>query len=151
MMSKYSDLDVMIDVHDPKTYIDGCKCEPDVNHTCELCRTYNTLREAKRMLLLRDTEIERLQCAYDGLTPAQYHAGLSKLWAALGNPPMDGRDVFTRVADEITALQAVINAKLHRRRCHDCGYVGWYVGSISPLVPCDRCRSQDTRRLRGVM
>jgi hypothetical protein len=95
-------------------------------------------------------EIERLQCAYDGLTPAQYHAGLSKLWAALGNPPMDGRDVFTRVADEITALQAVINAKLHRRRCHDCGYVGWYVGSISPLVPCDRCRSQDTRRLREV-
>ena len=60
-MSKYSDLDMMIDFHDPKTYIDGCKCDPDVNYTCELCMTYNTLKEAKRMLLLRDTEIERLQ------------------------------------------------------------------------------------------
>lgn len=57
----YSDLDVMIDVHDPNTYIDGCKCEPDVNYICELCRTYNVLREAKRMLLLRDTENKRLR------------------------------------------------------------------------------------------
>ena len=62
-MSKYSDLDMMIDFHDPKKYIDGCKCDPDVNYTCELCMTYNTLREAKRMLLLRDTEIERLKKA----------------------------------------------------------------------------------------
>ena len=147
-MSKYSDLDMMIDFHDPKTYIDGCKCDPDVNYTCELCMTYNTLREAKRMLLLRDTEIERLQSAYDGLTPAQYHAGLSKLWTAIGNQPIDGRDVFTLVADEIVALKAIITAKLHQRKCHDCGHVGWYADSRTPYCLCDRCRSQDTRLVK---
>jgi len=76
-MSKYSDLDMMIDFHDPKTYIDGCKCDPDVNYTCELCMTYNTLREAKRMLLLRDTEIERLKKACELYRQAsiQSHSG----------------------------------------------------------------------------
>ena len=103
-MSKYSDLDIMIDVYDPKTYIDGCKCDPDVNYTCELCMTYNTLREAKRMLLLRDTEIDR--------------------------------------------LRAIINAKLHRRKCHDCGHVGWYADSRTPYCLCDQCRSQDTRLVK---
>ncbi len=103
-MSKYSDIDIMIDVYDPKTYIDGCKCDPDVNYTCELCMTYNTLREAKRMLLLRDTEIER--------------------------------------------LRAIINAKLHQRKCHDCGHVGWYADSRTPYCLCDRCRSQDTRLVK---
>ena len=76
-MSKYSDLDMMIDVLDPKTYIDGCKCDPDVNYTCELCMTYNTLKEAKRMLLLRDTEIERLKKACELYRQAsiQSHTG----------------------------------------------------------------------------
>ena len=107
---------------------------------------------------LRDcaAEIERLRAAYDGFTPAQYHAGLSKLWAALGNPPMDGRDVFTRVADEIVGLQAIINAKLHRRKCSDCGHIGWYADSRTPYCLCDRCcswlcdrcRSWDTRRVK---
>ena len=107
------------------------------------------------MLEAADT-IERLQSAYDGLTPDQYHAGVARLLAALGNPEMDGRDVFTRVADEITALRAIINAKLHRRRCHDCGHVGWYADSRTPYCLCDRCcswlcdrcRSWDTRRVK---
>jgi len=60
-------------------------------------------------------------------------------------------DLVGCLIDEVVRLRAVINAKLHRRRCHDCGYVGWYVGSISPLVPCDQCRSQKTRRLREGM
>lgn len=51
---------------------------------------------------------------------------------------------------EIERLKAIIAAKLHQRRCYDCGHVGWYVDSISPLVPCDQCRSQKTRRLREV-
>jgi len=51
---------------------------------------------------------------------------------------------------EIDRLRAIINAKLHRRKCHDCGHVGWYADRISPLVPCDQCRSQKTRRLREV-
>lgn len=103
-----------------------------------------------------EAEIERLQSAYDGLTPDQYHAGVARLLAALGNPEMDGRDVFTRVADEITALRAIINAKLHRRRCRDCGHVGWYADSRTPYCLCDRCcswlcdrcRSWDTRRVK---
>lgn len=60
-MSDYNDLDMMIDFYNPQRYVDGCKCEPDVNHTCELCRTYNVLREAKRMLMVRDAEIEQLR------------------------------------------------------------------------------------------
>ena len=96
----------------------------------------------------QEAEIDRLRTAYDGLTPAQYHAGLSKLWAALGNPLMDGRDVFTRVADEIVGLQAIINAKLHRRKCNDCGHVGWYEDSRTPYCLCEQCKSQDTRLVK---
>ena len=71
-MSEYNELDMMIDFYDPKRFVDGCKCEPDVNYTCELCRTYNTLREAKRMLLLRDTEIERLRAENKRLRADKY-------------------------------------------------------------------------------
>ena len=75
---------------------------------------------------------------------------------AIGNPPIDGRDVFTRVADEITGLRAIITANLHRRKCHDCGHVGWYADSRTPYCLCDRCcswlcdrcRSWDTRRVK---
>ena len=35
------------------------------------------------------------------ITPAQYHAGLDKLWAALDYPPMTDEDVFTRAARAI--------------------------------------------------
>jgi hypothetical protein len=59
-------------------------------------------------------------------------------------------------ADEIERLQSIIASKLHRRRCHDCGHVGWYVDSRTPYCLCDRCcswlcdrcRSWDTRRVK---
>lgn len=35
------------------------------------------------------------------ITPEQYHAGLTRLWDALGNPPMTEEDVFTRAAKSI--------------------------------------------------
>ena len=62
----------------------------------------------------------------------------------------EAKEELEKQKTEIERLQSIINAKLHRRRCHDCGHVGWYVDSISPLVPCDQCRSQKTRRLREV-
>ena len=58
---------------------------------------------------------------------------------------------------EIERLQSIINAKLHQRRCHDCGHVAWYADSRTPYCLCDRCcswlcdrcRSWDTRRVKG--
>lgn len=41
-----------------------------------------------------------------GLTPAQYHAGLDKLWKALENVKYNGeRDIFTMCADRIKELE----------------------------------------------
>ena len=101
------------------------------------------------MLEAADT-IERLQSAYDGLTPDQYHAGVARLLAALGNPEMDGRDVFTRVADEITALRAIINAKLHRRKCHDCGQLEWTSKDMGKVHTCDECYRKFLERVKEV-
>lgn len=53
-----------------------------------------------------------------------------------------------RLRAEIEQLRAIINAKLHRRKCHDCGHVGWYADSRTPYCLCDRCRSQDTRLVK---
>lgn len=39
------------------------------------------------------------------LSPAQYHAGLDKLWTALGVNGVQDDDVFTLVAREIDALR----------------------------------------------
>jgi hypothetical protein len=41
-----------------------------------------------------------------GITPAQYHAGLDKLWAALGLTGPQDRDVFTLAAERIRQLEA---------------------------------------------
>ena len=49
---------------------------------------------------------------------------------------------------EIDRLRAIINAKLHQRKCHDCGHVGWYADSRTPYCLCDQCRSQDTRLVK---
>jgi len=46
-----------------------------------------------------------------GLTPEQYHAGLAKLWRALGLTTVQDEDVFTLAARRITEQQATI-AKL---------------------------------------
>ena len=57
-------------------------------------------------------------------------------------------ELAREAAAEIERLQSIINAKLHRRRCHDCGHVGWYADSRTPYCLCDQCRSQDTRRVK---
>ena len=49
---------------------------------------------------------------------------------------------------EIDRLRAIINAKLHRRKCRDCEHVGWYADSRTPYCLCDQCRSQDTRLVK---
>lgn len=36
-----------------------------------------------------------------GITPAQYHAGLDKLWAALGMTGVQTKDVFTLASEQI--------------------------------------------------
>ena len=70
--------------------------------------------------------------------------------------PICQGELIRELADEIERLRAIINAKLHRRRCHDCGHVGWYADSRTPYCLCDRCcswlcdrcRSWDTRRVK---
>ena len=122
----------------------------------EIDRLKSALADSESHNATYQARMRQLQSAYDGLTPQQYHACLSRLWTAIGNPPLDGRDVFTRVADEIVALKAIINAKLYQRKCHDCGHVGWYADSRTPYCLCDRCcswlcdrcRSWDTRRVK---
>lgn len=49
---------------------------------------------------------------------------------------------------KIESLQAIIDSKLHQRKCHDCGHVSWCSDSIRPYCLCEECGSQDTRRLK---
>lgn len=49
---------------------------------------------------------------------------------------------------EIDRLLEILGRKLHERRCYNCGYVGWYSDCIAPACLCDKCGSQDTRRLK---
>ena len=54
------------------------------------------------------------------------------------------------VLDEIEyaiELSEVVNKKLHRRRCHECGHVFFAADSIVPYCLCEKCKSQDTRRV----
>lgn len=41
-----------------------------------------------------------------GITPEQYHAGVDKLWAALGLTGVQDKDVFTLAAERIKELEA---------------------------------------------
>lgn len=58
---------------------------------------------------------------------------------------IDGED---EAADEIEWLQEVIASKLHQRCCHDCGHVFYAADGIVPYCLCEKCKSQDTRRLK---
>ena len=68
----------------------------------------------------------------------------------------EAKEELEKQKTEIERLQSIINAKLHRRKCHDCGHVGWYADSRTPYCLCDRCcswlcdrcRSWDTRRVK---
>ncbi|MFA5056537.1 MAG: hypothetical protein WC485_00350 [Opitutaceae bacterium] len=48
---------------------------------------------------------------------------------------------------ELKRLREIVGRKLHMRRCHDCGHHGYYADSIRPYCLCDKCGSQDTRRV----
>lgn len=54
-----------------------------------------------------------------------------------------------RLDEKITQLQAIIDAKLHLRRCHDCGHEFYAADSKRPYCLCDKCRSQDTRLVKA--
>lgn len=54
-------------------------------------------------------------------------------------------ELRTRLAE----AEVVLSAKLHKRRCHDCGHIGWYADNITPYCLCEKCRSQDTRLIRA--
>lgn len=44
------------------------------------------------------------------LTPQQYHAGLDKLWNALGLTKVQDSDVFSLCASELDRLRAIVSA-----------------------------------------
>lgn len=95
--------------------------------------------------LAANAEIERLQTDRN-----RYEDQLDRLheWMAVAE------DGYAKQAAEIKRLRAIIdelvfdNAKLHRRKCHDCGHAGWYADSRTPYCLCDQCRSQDTRLVK---
>jgi len=47
--------------------------------------------------------------SYIDITPEQYHAGLDKLWSALGDRGNGIDDVFTLCAERITELEKALN------------------------------------------
>lgn len=49
---------------------------------------------------------------------------------------------------EIERLRAILDSKLHQRRCWNCGYVDYHADRIVPYVLCGECGSQDTRPIR---
>lgn len=46
-----------------------------------------------------------------GLTPEQYHAGVAKLWEALGVSGLQQEDVFTLAAKEIMRLKSKVKER----------------------------------------
>jgi hypothetical protein len=58
--------------------------------------------------------------------------------------------IYSRAIFEIEWLQGFVQTlarKLHPRKCHDCGHVGWYADGVLPYCICDKCQSHDTRRV----
>lgn len=62
-------------------------------------------------------ELEYLTSDDYGMTPAQLHRGLDKLWAALGLTTVQDQDVFTLAAERINALAAEVEG-LNRSLVH---------------------------------
>jgi Zn finger protein HypA/HybF involved in hydrogenase expression len=60
----------------------------------------------------------------------------------------EAKEELEKQKAEIERLRAIINAKLHRRKCRDCGHVGWYADSRTPYCLCEQCKSQDTRLVK---
>lgn len=65
-----------------------------------------------------DDGIDRYDARF-GLTPAQYHAGLDKLWSALGVTGVQQQDVFTmssleilRLRDKLSSIPRAVHASL---------------------------------------
>lgn len=53
-----------------------------------------------------------------------------------------------KVAQEhIQSLQRIIDSKLHKRGCHDCGVVFYATDGTIPECLCPTCGSADTRRM----
>jgi hypothetical protein len=59
---------------------------------------------------LRDHTIDSI-----GISPAQYHVGLDKLWAALGLAGPQDKDVFTLAAEAIIAARPVKETIYYRK------------------------------------
>jgi len=51
---------------------------------------------------------------------------------------------------EIERLKAIIAAKLHQRRCYDCGKVEWTSKAVGHVHTCDECYRRFLQRLKEV-
>lgn len=52
------------------------------------------------------------------------------------------------VKAERDRLAAVVEAKLHLRRCHDCGHEFYAADRKVPYCLCEKCNSADTRPVK---
>lgn len=57
-------------------------------------------------------------------------------------------EIARNAADLLAALNAILPATLSKRRCRDCGRVGYHADTVTPHVCCAKCGSQDTRLIR---
>lgn len=57
-------------------------------------------------------------------------------------------DAIQGVLAEVERLRSIIASKLHQRECRECDYIGWYADCVTPYCLCDKCRSQNTRRVK---
>lgn len=76
--------------------------------------------------------IERLQALAESLEGCEWN-----------HPITAAADVL-----EAAVLIDMLTRKMCRRRCHDCGHVGWYVSGRLPECLCEECQSADTQLVR---
>jgi uncharacterized OB-fold protein len=48
----------------------------------------------------------------------------------------------------VEALEELIDARLHIRKCHNCGHVNFYSDNVFPYCCCYECKSPDTRLVK---
>lgn len=69
-----------------------------------------------------------------GMTPAQFHGCLDRLWKAVEDVPRNGRDVFTIACEEIARLK-------REKQCSVCGGTGRQLIAVADTyIPCSACR-----------
>ena len=58
-------------------------------------------------------------------------------------------EIAKHAADLLDSVNETMPDTIHKRRCHECGWVAYHADRVAPYVCCDRCGSRDTRQARA--